>query len=187
MVGVGPKLAAARSRKWTADKLKEEALKYEYKVDFIKKAKGAYRSAKILGIYEEITAHMSCGYEKVKRENTFYTPEIVREEASKFNSPTDFHQNARTFYLAAQRLGILADVTKHMDRAAKPNGYWTLDRLMKEASKYKTRKEFAKSNYAAFCATYRHPQKTEILASLESTNWITRNTGMVYPYLTKRN
>ena len=145
----------------------------------------AYRSAKILGIYEEITAHMKCGYEKVKRENTFYTPERVREEASKFNSPTDFHQNARNFYVAAQRLGILADVTKHMDRVAKPNGYWTLDRLMKEASKYKTRKEFAKSNYAAFCATYRHPQKTEILASLESTNWITRNTGMVYLYLTK--
>ena len=53
-----------------------------------------------------------------------------------------------------------------MDRVAKPNGYWTLDRLMKEASKYKTRK-FINQIMQHFVLLI-DTRKTEILASLEA-------------------
>ena len=44
--------------KWTEEKIREESLKYFSKTEFIKKCEMAYRHAKKLGIFQDVTFHM---------------------------------------------------------------------------------------------------------------------------------
>ena len=44
--------------KWTDELLRQEALKYTTKKDFLKNSESAYKTAKRRGIFDEITQHM---------------------------------------------------------------------------------------------------------------------------------
>ena len=90
---------------WNYDTLKKEAEKYSNRTDFIRKSPTAYEVSKELGIYDEITQHMS----KPKQ----WTVDELRAEADKYNTITDFQTNSKGAYLKAYRLGILKDITKN--------------------------------------------------------------------------
>lgn len=83
-----------------------------------------------------------------------WTKERCQEEASKYNSKVDFLRNSNVAYSSAHRRGWLNEICIHMSSFYKPVGFWTLEKCIDEAKKYKTRSEFKKNS-----AAYRAAQK----------------------------
>ena len=66
---------ACGRRKWTAEIVKEEALKYSTRSEFKKESSGAHTAARRLGILDDVRAHM--------KRTTEWTELAIREEALK--------------------------------------------------------------------------------------------------------
>lgn len=118
--------------KWTAEKLKEEALKYKTRGEFNKSSKGAYLSAYRAGTLDKVCAHMGALTHS-------WTEKEVKKEALKYDTRYEFQKKSKGAYLWAYRRGILNKICKHMEWAAYP---WTNEELEQEAFKYSTRYEF---------------------------------------------
>lgn len=97
--------------KWTKDKCKEEALKYQFRSVFKYNSPYAYRSARINGWLNEICSHMSKKkriYEPIK-----WNKEKCREEALKYQTKTEFQKNSGA-YASALKNKWLKDICSHM-------------------------------------------------------------------------
>jgi superfamily II DNA or RNA helicase len=119
---------------WTEQSVREEAKKHA-NISTFSKLVGAANRAKILGIYDEITAHMDRRDMKSR-----WTKELVIEEAKKYTSRTNFRKNSRSAYNWAEDNKLMNDVCAHMGKSTTLQ--WTPETIAKEAKKYKKRSEF---------------------------------------------
>ena len=144
--------------KWTTEKIQEEALKYDRKVDFFRSSASAYNAAKNKKIFDEVCKHMKNGNAGENSCNYKWTPEKIQEEALKYNGSKDFINNSNNVYQVAQKRGILDKVCSHMPEYMYPTGEkhpnfkWTLEKLQTEALKYKSRREFELNCHGAYQA-----------------------------------
>lgn len=125
---------------WTVQLIKEEAKKYNKRVDFQKGSESAYNSARRKKILDDVCSHM-LNYRKV------WTMEMIISEANKYNTIREFDKKSNRAYQAASRKGVLKEVCSHM------KGHytaWTNEIIRKEALKYKRRIDFHKKNSAAY-------------------------------------
>lgn len=122
--------------KWTRETLKREALKYNTRMEFKAKSGGAYTTAGIMGIRDEICAHM---YHPTTPQK--YTDEDIYNEAQKYSSVKEFKKGAPSMLTIAQSRGILHDVCKHFKPLRKPFNE-TVEDLKKIASTCHSRMEF---------------------------------------------
>lgn len=129
--------------KWSKEKCKEEALKYEYRIDFRKNSERAYMAASVNGWLDEICPHLLYKYKKWDKEE-------CRKEALKYNSRSEFFQGSCSAWDRARRNGWLDEICSHMIEGRKPNNYWTIDMCKEEASKYKNRFELRKNCSRAY-------------------------------------
>ena len=85
---------------------------------------------------------------------TKWTEDILRQEASKYKTMHDFITNNKRALDAAYSKGkdFFKDITSHMVRQKK----WTDDELKKEASNYSSITEFKQKNPNAYMAAYRN-------------------------------
>jgi hypothetical protein len=97
------------SSKWTYELLKEEALKYNTRNEFVKGNGSAYGKALKMCILDEICEHMSFKYVK-------WTYELLREEALKYNTRSEFKNSNNAAYQAANSRGILDEICEHMNK-----------------------------------------------------------------------
>ena len=125
-------------RKWTPEEIKKEALKYNTVGDFVKNSSAAYKKARDLGIFDDVTSHM-------ERTNRKWTPEEIKKEALKYNTLGDFAKNSTTAYQRARNLGIYNDVTSHMEKIYRKPINWTPEEIKKEALKYNKLSDFIKN------------------------------------------
>ncbi|KJG00099.1 GIY-YIG nuclease family protein [Photobacterium angustum] len=132
--------------KWTKDKCKREALKYDQRSLFRDGSSSAYGAALRDGYLDEICSHMVSG----RGNGRYWTKERTALEAKKYNTRTEFKRGNGSAYGAACRNGWLNDICGHMIETAKPAGYWTKDNCAKEAKKYETRTAFKKGSSGAF-------------------------------------
>ena len=58
-----------KQSKWTDEKLREEALKYNSRAEFRNASSSAYQTALRRGIIDEVCQHMAVSRKKVKRSN----------------------------------------------------------------------------------------------------------------------
>ena len=103
---------AAHNKKWTAETLQEEALKYKYKKDFWEKSGGAATAATNLGLFEKITSHM----EYLPRGLVVYSYEQCKSAAQLFSFRKAFKSKEEALYRAAERNGWLNDICSHRKR-----------------------------------------------------------------------
>lgn len=68
---------------WTTDMIRQEAVKFKYRIDFQRGSKGAYLAALKNGIVDDVCIHMS---PKVKK----WSIEEIQAEAIKFHSRAAF-------------------------------------------------------------------------------------------------
>ena len=102
---------------WTYDTVKEEAKKYNTRLEFQKEASSAYRIARKSGWLDNLTKHMV----QVMNPKGYWTYDKVEEEAKKYNTRLEFGKGSGSAYNTARKSGWIDDVTKHMVKVIKPN------------------------------------------------------------------
>lgn len=128
--------------KWTFEKMKIEALKYNNRTDFMRKSSKAYQGLLKLGhdVLDECCSHM---IEGKKKNGTWTNIENVHKEALKYLSKSDFANYSSGAYDAAQSFGWIEKVCSHMASYRVPKGYWLIkENCYNESLKFKTMNEF---------------------------------------------
>jgi predicted GIY-YIG superfamily endonuclease len=133
-------------KKWTKEKCQEESLKYQNKIDFLRKSCGAYSAAYKNGWLNEICTHM---IEKRKIPN-YWTFERCKEEVLKYKTFIELKMNNETVYNIIFKNNWSNIICNHLIRNKKPNNYWTFERCKVEALKYKLRIDFCKNSGSAY-------------------------------------
>lgn len=95
---------------WTFERCKEEALKYNTRVEFQKKSSSAYGTA-----YKNKWLNSICGHMTIKHlPNGYWTFEKCKEEALKYKTKEDFKNNSLSAYSVSKKNKWFNDITKHM-------------------------------------------------------------------------
>jgi hypothetical protein len=135
---------------WTYERCKEEALKHETRKKWQKAGNGSWHAARKMGWVDECTAHM------IRLTNQepagYWTYERCKEEALKYNRPSDWSKNSIGSYTAARKMGWVDECTSHMTiRKTKPDKFWhNKQNCLDDAKKYKTRMEWFKGNTTGY-------------------------------------
>lgn len=106
-----------RKKKWTLEKLTACAAQYKTRGDFLKGDTSAYMTAKRIGVYDEITAHMPASKRgrSGERGASIWTDDKVLAIAKTFTNKSEFYQGAPGAYKAAKRNPELWEkATAHM-------------------------------------------------------------------------
>ena len=116
--------------------------------------------------YQIYTCHQCC-YNKIKMtkkekyddENynnvkIIWTKEKCAEEAMKYDNRRDFKIKSPYVYKISGKNKWLKDITSHMLEKVKPSCYWTKEKCLEEALKYKYRKNFQKNSSSAYVISY---------------------------------
>jgi hypothetical protein len=82
-----------------------------------------------------------------------WTLELIKEEALKYKTRSEFRKNSNASYSAAARHGVLELVCGHMKRLIRQD--WKFEELAQEAKKYKTRWEFQQHGSKAYKAAFK--------------------------------
>lgn len=95
---------------WTLDLCKQESIKYNRKIDFLKSCGQAYRIAHKKGWLNEICSHMI----EVRKPNRYWSKENCAIEANKYKHKKDFQKNNPSAYVVVHRNGWMEEICKHM-------------------------------------------------------------------------
>lgn len=149
--------------KWTKDKCKEEAIKFNSRSEFHKNNRQAYDFSSKNGWLDEFYG--------VKRTLPLghWTFDKCKEEALKYKSRKDFQIGSRSSYMKSHEKNWLDEICSHMDMKYYPKGYWTINRCREEALKYKSRRDFEKGSNKAYTASNRSNWMDEVCSHMVVT------------------
>ena len=152
--------------KWTKEKCQEEALKYESKYKFKTNCIGAFTRAKKENWLDEICSHM------IKKQycSGYWTKDRCLEKALKYDNIKDFRNDFSGAYSSSSKNGWLDDITYHMTRKQKPNGYWTKEKCLEEITKYDKISHFKRDSGAAYNSAKRNKWLDEISYHFKNKN-----------------
>lgn len=96
--------------------------------------------------------------ELIIEEKQKWTPELVIQIASKFNTRKNFREQEPRAYRKAIEYNLFGNQIKHLGLTTErhPSGYWTYDKVKDEASKYTSRRDFEKGSVNAYRASKQH-------------------------------
>lgn len=137
------------SNYWDKERCLEDALKYNLRKDWVKNSPSSYNSSLKNGWYKECIVHMF----KVYKPKGYWIKDKCLKEALKYTTKTEWSKNSRSSYSSALKNGWYEECTAHMLEIHKPSGYWTFERCIDEAKKYKTKNEWQKKSGAAYKAS----------------------------------
>ncbi len=143
--------------KYTKGNVAFIAKKYDTRIAFKRGASGAYRAAIVLGVLDEICAHMKSSRGK-------WTKKTAHEAALKHNSRWEFQKKDKGAYLFAFNNGLLDEICSHMISLAKDP--WTKETVAQEALKHETRTAFKTANQGAYKAAIRLGILQEVTAHM---------------------
>ena len=136
-------MVVKKKTKWSDDELKDEAKKYEFKIDFQKNSPKEYQVALKRGrdFFDKITQHL-------KPSITQWTDQMLRDEALKYKTKQDFRKSNPSASQTAQKRGknFWDEVTSHMVDLHKK---WDEKSLGVEAKKYENLSDFWKFSSSA--------------------------------------
>lgn len=143
--GTGIGSLGGNNLKWTYEKCKEEALKYDTKLEFRKKSNSAYDACVRNKWIDDLCSHMT----SKRKPSGYWTFERCEEEVSKHKSRMDFQNNASGAYSASLQNGWLDKLFPN-DKKLKPPGYWTYETCKEEALKYDSFSKLKKESSSAY-------------------------------------
>lgn len=142
-----------KTKIWSLEALKNEALKYQRKKDFKANSSSAYNYAKKHELLNAICTHMPSSLNKYSFEN-------LLNEAQKYHTRKEFKVGSPKSYDAAKRKNILDEICVNM-----VNGesiYWTKERCKERALLYKTKMEFKHNDGSAYTTSVREGWLNEL-------------------------
>jgi hypothetical protein len=115
-------------RKWSHDRVREEAKAFSSRQEFHGKSRGAYKYALRHGILDDVCGHMAPRFA--------WTMETVAGEAAKYGTRHEFMKGSNSAYQWAVRNGVI-------DALIPPAlNLWCMDTVKEEARKYNAREAF---------------------------------------------
>lgn len=127
-----------------------DAKKYKTKREWYEKSPSSYDAARRNKWLNDCCSHMI-----IKRKiNGYWSKNICNLESKKFTSKTEWQKKSSTSYSVARKNGWLLELSKHMQKQKKENGFWTKERCIIDAKKYNTRNNWRiKSSSASSIAS----------------------------------
>ncbi|MBQ8461620.1 MAG: hypothetical protein IJ543_04295 [Bacteroidales bacterium] len=138
--------------KWTKAACHEEALKYASRGAFAEGNGSAYESARIHGWLDDYT-----WFEEMQKPAGYWDDfDNCYNAASKCRTKTEFIKKYNRAYVIAKKNGWLGHFTWFNIKRVAHNKKWDYDAIVKEASKYESRKEFRAKANGAYKAAIRN-------------------------------
>lgn len=123
-----------------------------------------------------------------------WTVDKIMKQANKCANRHEFKYRYQSAYNQALKLGMMEDLfgpKKNISRKGKRGGkYWTLERLKKTASRYKTRHAFRLHQPGAYMAAYMYNQLEEICSHMpKRTPWVKKrpNEALIFKAASESN
>ena len=133
---------------WTFEKCKQEAIKFNSRMEFKDNNSSAYSIAVNNKWIDRICSHMS----EDSKPDGYWALKKCIETAKKYEFRNEFRKNESSAYSIIKKNKWLELACSHLKGTTKPNGYWnSYGNCKNEASKYKTRTEYrikARGSYA---------------------------------------
>jgi len=149
--------------KYTYEICKNEALRYNHRIDFKKYSKNIYQAAINNKWIDDICKHMT----KPKPYNYKWCFENVKKEALKYNNKTDFSEYSSGAYDAALSNKWLDSVCSHMVQSRKNKGFWNnYNNCLEAALECKTKKQFHSKYSRAYSVSLEYNWLTKICSHM---------------------
>jgi hypothetical protein len=142
--------AVRKAEDWTLEICMESAKRFDTRTQWQKGHYQAYHFARINGWADECCAHMT----RKQKPMRYWTKERCLEDAQKYQSVKEWRLSSPGAVGAAGKGGWLDECQAHMSRGCVPDGYWTKERVLAEARKYQTKKEWREGASASQGAAY---------------------------------
>jgi hypothetical protein len=139
--------------------------KYKTLFDFKKDYPNEYKYLWGKNLLEQLCKDMNWEY----KERFLWTKEKCLKEAFKYNTTTEWQKYSNGSKKSARKNGWFEECTAHMEYILKPAGYWTKENCLKEALKYKTRQEWAKTNVTSYVRAKKHNWLNECIVHMIET------------------
>jgi len=132
--------------KWTPEKLKDEASKYNTQQEFLKNSPAAYHSAYRKGMLDDLIP-------KTPRK---WNEETVKQESSKYKTRTEFEIGNQYAYMMAHKLNMMDDLfpDKLKSSSKKGQSKYSDDLIKDVASNYISSKDFRKNEPRIWASAY---------------------------------
>jgi len=160
--------------KWNKELLKKEALKYSTITEFSQNNLGAYSTVKKR--YAKDKEYIFSHFKRPKKQKK-WTIESIKKVAECFDSISDFRKEERNvynkmFYLKEEEKTIIRNCFKIKHRRK-----WTLEKIKKEALKYKHRVDFKNNSNLSYetMLKYHQAEKEDIMKHM-----IKKSSGYSY-------
>jgi superfamily II DNA or RNA helicase len=147
---------------WTKEKCIESAKKYQTQQEWIKNEETAYQVARRHNWLDICESHM------IKR--NIWSKEKCIESAKKYQTKGEWIKYDKKAYQAARHNNWLDDCYFHLSNKIKSSGYWTKEKCLKEAKKYKLRNDFKNYSGGAYQAARKNGWLDEICQHMKRPN-----------------
>ena len=135
---------------WTKERCMEDAIKFSTKELWKINNASAHGAAKKNKWLDECCSHME---KKIYKPRGYWSKERCIEESLKYKTKKEWRDNNISSLTCAIKKGWEDECCSHMEEdLIKPAGYWSKERCLEEALKYKTRNEWKNNCVAALCA-----------------------------------
>lgn len=152
--------------KWTKDKCKEEALKYNYQKDFKINCSGAYNVAYNNNWMKEICFHMI----KKKKPNGYWTKEICKNIALQYDTRSEFQKKSPEVYYQLYKNNWTDEICSHMKILKFRKKNWTIEKCRELALLCNSRKEFKEKYDSAHRIACKNKWIDEICSHMKPIN-----------------
>jgi predicted GIY-YIG superfamily endonuclease len=132
--------------KWTYEKCKEVALKYNAKVEFRNKETSAYNKAYKNKWLDEICSHMNI---KNKPPN-YWTYETCKKVSLLCKTKDEFIKQYPVAYNTSLKSGFYDEITQHLSFKKNKSNYWNEEKCKEASSTCRTKNEFVKKYKSAY-------------------------------------
>lgn len=148
----------AHNKKWTKEKVLEEAARYSTRSEWRDGSAGSYDAAKDNGWIDEAAAHM-----ELVTDHGRWTKEACAEEAKKHITRSSWQKSSGPSYQKACRMGWLDELCTHMTIMVE-HGKWNAENSAEEAKKYPTVIAWKKGSCGSYDWAYRNGKVQEFMA-----------------------
>ena len=131
---------------WTYETAKEEVKKYKLIVDLINNDSGLYGAIR-KNKWNDLLEDKRGNY----KPTLIYDKNKCHEAALQCSNKTEFQKKFSGAYQNCLKYGWLDEVCSHMKHIKYRNGYWNDEKVLEEAKKYTTLKEFRENGSGAYC------------------------------------
>ena len=156
-------MPTSKNAPYSIEELRSEASKYTTTLEFRANSPKQYEVAYKKGLLVDIFSHR-VDNPKESHPNFSWTPELIAQEALKYNTKLEFMENCGGAYQAAYRNGVLDNICAHMKPNRGKKEIWTKEAIVRESLKFETLGHFRSQSGAAYVAAFRKGINEEIFA-----------------------